>query len=102
MSDVAPGRIPATGQVTSNNTKVQLITPQSGASAGVGRCAKYVLVRALSTNSAPVFLGGTNAVDASTGLCLAPTDPPIKFALDDASRLWVFSAASQVTTWMMV
>jgi hypothetical protein len=94
MSDVLPGCAPKTGQTTIGVTATQLLAPQSGTSAGVGRCSGGVIVKAPSTNTATVFIGGSG-VTAANGFPLAPGDS-CSLNVDDPSRIFgIVAAATQ-------
>jgi len=87
-------------QVTTGvGVATQLTATPSGNNRGQRVSGKLTLT-ALSTNSAPVFVGGSNAVTASgaTGGLQLAAGASVDIFCDDPSRVWLFSAAAQVVS----
>jgi hypothetical protein len=83
--------------VTTPGTPVQMST--------TSQSAVQVRVRALTTNTNNVALGGDNTVRAAagseTGVVLKATDPSIVIEVDDVTDLWVDAVtAGEGVVWM--
>jgi hypothetical protein len=95
---VSPGAGISSGQtVTGVGVATQLTTK---ANVGVNdRISGALILTALTANSAPVFIGGSNAVTASNGLQLA-AGASLRLEIGDPSRVWLFAAAAQTVSWL--
>lgn len=97
MSDVLPGATPKTGQNTTiTNAASQLIAPPSGSAAGVGRASGGVLVRALTANTQPCWVGSSSGVTTGNGYPLYPGDA-VALNVDDPSRVWAIATSGTQT-----
>jgi hypothetical protein len=100
MSDVFPGASLKTGQTTIGTTATQLVAPQSGASAGVGRACAGVMLT--NVGASTVYVGGNSAVTVSTGDALL-SGMSKSFPVDDPSRVWgTVASGACVVTWSYV
>lgn len=93
MSNTTTTAAPKTAAVTTGSTAARLIAVSTQATTPEKRNSRGVLVKALSTNSAEVYIGGSN-VSTSNGYPLAAGEA-VGLELADASDMFAVSAAAQ-------
>jgi hypothetical protein len=86
-----PGSAPTAGQYTVTTSALPMGgTKASGAN---GRANGGVIVKAPSTNTATVFIGGSASLTTANGYPLAPGDS-VALPVDDPSRVFAIVAAA--------
>lgn len=93
MGNTTTAAAPRTAALATGSTAARLIAVSTQATEAELRCSRGVVVKALSTNSAPIYIGGSD-VSTSNGFPLSAGES-IGLELADASKLFAVSAAAQ-------